>query len=145
MDRGRCNTNSYSGHLAFGTVGFATARRSVVHIISAIGVIPRVLIADAISSKFAGCLAMFFVRPRDERGFPLRHPSFRRSFRTLVHFVTGRWEQFDISFGFVHDVYSPMLYGTPLIVVLSKTMNYRTPFHHDMRGDYRFDCASSKF
>lgn len=51
-------------------------------------------------------MSRYVLCPPAMKGAP---PPFRRSFRTPAHFVTGRWEQFDISFGFVHDVYPPML------------------------------------
>lgn len=53
-------------------------------------------------------------------------PPFVAAFRTAAHFVTGRWEQFDISFGFVHDVYPPMLRYTACSQYC-QTINNRTP------------------
>lgn len=97
MDRGRRSANSYSyDRLAFGTVDFATFV-CISSVQSAC-----VLIADAISSKFAGCLAMFFVRPRNERGFS---PSF---VALLPHSLAFRHRTMGTIWYFafhIHDVY----------------------------------------
>jgi len=98
MDRGRRSANSYSyGRLAFGTVDFAT----VVHIVSAIGVCINSrcnLVEIRRMSRYVLCpSAMKEASP----------PLSSLSFRTPSHFVTGRWEQFDISrsVSYTHRMY----------------------------------------
>lgn len=93
------------GRLTFGTasVTFCNYR---VHIIGAIStLVPHILIADAILSKFTGCLALRSLFEHDEKRDLLHLLPLSLPLYTLLHFVTGRWEQFDISFSFIHDVF----------------------------------------
>lgn len=132
MDRERRNTNSYCGRLAFRTV----RRFATVHIINTIGVIPHVLIADAIS-KFAGCLAMFFVRPR-WKGPPLL--SFAPS---ALLFISSQSDGNNLIFRSVSYTMCILpCYGILLIVSIVRDDKLRIPFKYSIsiqrirRGDY---------